>query len=118
MSKEPWGISSSIDLYNCNPEIIRSVNKIKLFVKILCNLIHMKRFGDTQIVRFGTGAAEGYSMIQLIETSLISGHFANESNAAYLDIFSCKAYDPDTVAVFAQHHFEAESYRLHIIKRE
>jgi S-adenosylmethionine/arginine decarboxylase-like enzyme len=50
----------------------------------------------------------GYSMIQLIETSLISGHFANESNAAYLDIFSCKNYDPAIVEEFSKVFFGAQ----------
>jgi hypothetical protein len=32
-------------------------------------------------------------MIQLIETSLISAHFADASWAIYLDVFSCAPYD-------------------------
>lgn len=54
----------------------------------------------------------GYSMTQLIETSLISGHFANESNAAYLDIFSCKFYLPYVVATFARAFFGAQEVRV------
>jgi len=45
-------------------------------------------------------------MVQLIETSLISAHFANKTNTVYLDVFSCKAYDPDVVKVFATRYFE------------
>ena len=41
-------------------------------------------------------------MVQLIETSLISGHFANDTNSAYLDIFSCKGYDPAVVEEFSK----------------
>ena len=41
-------------------------------------------------------------MTQLIETSLISGHFANDSNRAYLDIFSCKPYNPKIVEEFSK----------------
>ncbi len=40
-------------------------------------------------------------MTQLIETSLISGHFANKTNTVYLDVFSCKYYDPRAVGEFA-----------------
>ena len=47
----------------------------------------------------------GFSMTQLIETSLISGHFANQSNTAYLDVFSCKPYDPAVVEEFAIGYF-------------
>lgn len=44
-------------------------------------------------------------MTQFIETSLISGHFANDTNAASLDIFSCKSYDPAVVENFARTFF-------------
>ena len=40
--------------------------------------------------------AAGYSLVQLIETSAITGHFCDASGDAYLDIFSCKDFDPAT----------------------
>ncbi|MBN2809952.1 MAG: S-adenosylmethionine decarboxylase [Deltaproteobacteria bacterium] len=101
-----WGIASAIDIYNCKPEKIRDAELIRTFVVELCDLIEMKRFGETQIVHFGEDEkVAGFSMIQLIETSLISAHFANSSNATYLDVFSCKAYDPETVRRFSQSFF-------------
>jgi hypothetical protein len=45
-------------------------------------------------------------MTQLIETSLVSGHFANDTNAAYMDIFSCKNYDPLVMANFTLKFFK------------
>ena len=65
----------------------------------------MRRYGACQIVQFGCGHAVGFSMTQLIETSLISGHFA--ANRAYLDIVSCKAYDPRVVERFSREFFGA-----------
>lgn len=101
-----WGIASSIDIYNCDPETIRDAGKIKQFVLELCELIEMKRFGDTLVVHFGEDErVAGFSMVQLIETSLVSAHFANQSNTTYLDVFSCKPYDPEVVADFAQRFF-------------
>lgn len=101
-----WGISSSVDVYECLPERIRSAETIKRFVHELCELIEMKRFQDTVVVHFGEDEkVAGYSMIQLIETSLISGHFANSTNTAYIDVFSCKPYDPEVVAEFARMYF-------------
>jgi S-adenosylmethionine/arginine decarboxylase-like enzyme len=104
-----WGLSSSIDLQRCHPDTIRSRKKIQAYVVALCDLIGMKRYGDCQIVHFGEGRVAGYSMIQLIETSLISGHFANDTNRAYLDIFSCKGYDPVVVEAFSKRFFGARS---------
>jgi S-adenosylmethionine/arginine decarboxylase-like enzyme len=115
---QPWGILSSIDLYHCNPETIRSAEKIKQFVIELCDLIEMKRFGDTQVVHFGEDEkVAGYSMTQLIETSLISAHFANLTNTTYLDVFSCKAYDAGKVVNFAKAFFQAETATLHVVER-
>jgi S-adenosylmethionine/arginine decarboxylase-like enzyme len=120
MKDEPWGLSCSIDLYNCNPKFIRNANKIKIFVKQLCKLIEMKRFGETQVIHFGEDEkVAGYSMIQFIETSLISAHFANKTNSIYLDVFSCKYFDPIAVAEFAKAFFEADDlYKIKSTKRK
>lgn len=114
----PWGLLTSVDLYGCNPETIRNAEEIRRFVVELCDRIDMKRFGECQVVHFGQDErVAGYSMIQLIETSLISGHFANQTNAAYIDIFSCKPYDPDDVAEFTRRFFGAEFSEVHVAKR-
>lgn len=117
--EQPWGLLSCIDLYNCNPETIRNNKKIKQFVKELCDLIEMKRFGETQVVHFGEDErVSGYSMTQLIETSLISAHFANHTNTTYLDVFSCKPYKPETVVEFAKNFFKAERTHLKVVARQ
>ena len=114
----PWGLLTSLDIYGCNPEIIRDAEKIKQYVIELCDLIGMERFGDCQVVHFGKEErVEGYSMVQLIETSLVAGHFANFTNAAYIDIFSCKPYEPEQVAQFSKEFFQAESVETHVLKR-
>ena len=101
-----WGIVTSIDIYNCDPQTIRSAEMIRKFVVELCDLIEMKRYGKTVVVHFGEDEkVAGYSMTQLIETSLISAHFANLTNTVYLDVFSCKPYEPGVVADFAQRFF-------------
>ncbi len=113
-----WGLLSSIDLTNCDPDLIRDAQKIKEFVMELCDLIEMKRFGETIVVEFGDDPrVHGFSMTQLIETSLISGHFANETNSVYLDIFSCKEYPPFKAAEFAKEFFKASEYKVNIIFR-
>ena len=113
-----WGIASAIDIYDCDPESIRDAEGIKRFVRELCDLIEMRRFGETQVVHFGEDErVAGYSMVQLIETSLISAHFANESNATYLDVFSCKPYDPEVVQRFAQEYFGGARSSLNVTMR-
>ncbi|GAB4113770.1 MAG: hypothetical protein Kow00103_06340 [Candidatus Caldatribacteriota bacterium] len=116
--KNAWGLLTSLDLFGCNPEIIRNADKIKKYVQELCQLIEMKRFGETQVVHFGEEErVAGFSMVQLIETSLISGHFANISNSAYIDIFSCKYYEPSVVEEFTKKFFEAKEVKMYYILR-
>jgi len=118
-AKEPWGVLTSIDVYNTDPETIRDAGLIKEFVHQLCDLIEMKRYGDCKVVHFGEDEkVEGFSMTQLIETSLISGHFANASNTAYIDVFSCKLYEPRQVAEFAMSFFKGEHYKMQISLRQ
>ena len=115
--EKPWGMSTSVDLYGCNPSTIRDDKKIKEYVKQLCDLIEMKRFGKCQVIHFGEDPkVSGFSMTQLIETSLISGHFANNTNAAYLDIFSCKWYDVEQMVGFSRKFFEAK-YVIHKVSK-
>ncbi len=104
-----WGMLTSVDLFDCAPEIIKSGEKIKQYAIKLCDLIEMKRFGEPVCVRFGDNPkVSGYSLAQLIETSLISGHFAEESNSAYIDIFSCKFYDQQKAVDFTKDFFRAQ----------
>ena len=113
-----WGLLTSLDLHSCNPETIRDARAIKRYVDELCELIEMRQFGETQIVNFGQDEkVAGFSMVQLIETSLISGHFANKSNNAYIDIFSCKFYEPSVVVEFTKKYFEAKNVKMHYILR-
>ncbi|HJR78013.1 MAG TPA: S-adenosylmethionine decarboxylase [Nitrospiraceae bacterium] len=106
-SGKAWGLLTSVDLQDCDPHRIRDAKSIEIYVAELCELIGMTRYGACQVVHFGEGRVAGYSMVQLIQTSLISGHFANETNSAYLDIFSCKGYDPSVVEEFSKQFFGA-----------
>jgi len=114
-TKNPWGLTVSVDLKNCNIDKMVDAGYIRQFVKDLCKLIDMERFGDTTVVNFGADKrVSGFSMTQLIETSLISAHFANASKVIYLDVFSCKAFSPYKVAEFAKKRFESSEYKVNI----
>lgn len=107
--ENPWGMTVAVDLKECDPKLIRSKTAIKQFVDQLCSLIKMRKYGQTQVVNFGDDPrVSGFSMTQLIETSLISGHFANQSHSVYLDIFSCKAFPPYQAADFAKNFFKGK----------
>ncbi len=117
--KEPWGVLTSVDIYRADPLLMRDAAGIERFVYELCDLIDMKRFGKCRIIHFGNDRkVEGFSMTQMIETSLVSAHFANALNRIYLDVFSCKFYEPRQVAEFATSFFKGDNYKIHVALRQ
>jgi S-adenosylmethionine/arginine decarboxylase-like enzyme len=114
-----WGIITNIDLHSCDSNSIRDAKEIEKFVIELCDFIKAKRFGECTVVHFGEKESiQGFSMVQLIETSIVSGHFANATNHAYIDIFSCKYYNPTKAAEFSKKFFKAKDYTLNYIFRK
>lgn len=114
-----WGLWAGVDLHACDTGIIKDADMIKEFVYELCDRIDMKRFGECVVVDFGEDPkVSGYSMTQLIETSLISGHFVNQNGNVYLDIFSCKYYDPAAAAAFAAEYFKAKDFSVQSVIRK
>jgi S-adenosylmethionine/arginine decarboxylase-like enzyme len=95
-----WGMLASFDLYECKPEHIRRPEKIREFIFKLCSAIKMKRFGEPLIKKFGAGDLLGYSALQFIETSSITLHFDETENRAFIEIFSCKFFDPEKARDF------------------
>ena len=69
-------------------------------------------------VKFGTGNKEGYTLVQLIETSNICAHFVNETNALYLDVFSCKQFEPKIVLALVKAFFDAKKIETHFLERQ
>lgn len=120
MDQQPahWGLSSCVDLYECDLDLMQNAPAITQFVHNLCERIGMRRWGETQVVHFGDDPrVSGFSMTQLIETSLISAHFADNSRAIYLDVFSCAPYLPEDVAMYAAEFFKAERYHVQCVER-
>jgi len=114
----PWGLSMSLDLYDCDLALMKDEKKIREFAKTLVKRLDMKAFRDTLVVNFGEDEkVAGFSMFQLIETSGIAGHFANHSKAIYLDIFTCKTFRPHDAAAFCKSFFKAKKMHIQIAFR-
>jgi S-adenosylmethionine/arginine decarboxylase-like enzyme len=106
MEPGSFGLSSQINLYDCDPFAIRDAATIRRFAQRLVDAIGMRAFGEPVVVKFGpTPAVAGYSLVQLIETSSITGHFVDETNNAYVDIFSCKEYEVEVAVSVCREHF-------------
>ena len=115
--KVAWGYHLSVDARGCDHAAISSKEAIRAFVVDLVKAIDMVAYGAPRIVRFGADNKMGYTLVQLIETSDITCHFCEETNASYLDVFSCKAFDKkDALKVFTQ-HFHPQGMKIRMVKR-
>lgn len=100
-----WGYHLLLNARKCVPATIRSKPLIEDFTHELVKKIDMVPYGKPRVVMFGTGNKKGYTLVQLIETSNITGHFVEETNDMYLDVFSCKDFDPETVQEVVNDYF-------------
>lgn len=114
---KPWGFHLVIDAVKCDLVAIKSKSTIAAFVKYLVKEIDMKAYGPPRIVRFGDGNKMGYTLVQLIETSNITAHFSEETGNAYLDVFSCKSFHPDTALNCIKKYFSPSHMKTRFFKR-
>ena len=119
MKKKNYGCELILDLYECGPETISSRKKIREYVNRLCRMIRMKKYGKTWIPYFGEKHphTKGYSLVQLIETSSIVGHFSEQCRSAYIDIFSCKPFDAEKAKEFTRKFFGAGKVKARLLVR-
>ncbi|MDD5584913.1 MAG: S-adenosylmethionine decarboxylase [Candidatus Omnitrophica bacterium] len=117
--KQTFGFELIMDLYGCDVTVMSSKKKLAEYVDKLCILIEMKKYGKVQLPYFGLEKphTKGYSLLQFIETSSITGHFSEYWRTSYLNIFSCKPYDHRMAAAFTKEFFKAEKMRVRYIVR-
>ena len=113
-----WGYHLLLDCKNCNREKIGSRENIYNFVKTLIIRIDMVAVGEPIIEMLCVGDPKvGYSLMQLISTSNITGHFMDISGEAYIDVFSCKPYDIQVAEQCVREFFEPEKVRVNFLTR-
>ena len=119
MGKKIFGYELIMDLYECDEQVITSKKKIKEYVDTLCKVIKMKQYGKPLIPYFGEKAefTKGFSLVQLIETSSITGHFSDYWKTAYINIFSCKSYDKQRAEKFTTDFFKAKRVKINYLVR-
>lgn len=117
--KHTYGYELTMDLYDCDLAVLTSKKKLQEYVDKLCKLIKMKKFGKTLLPYFGEKQAftKGYSLVQLIETSSITGHFSDNWRTAYLNIFSCQKYDHNKAKQFTKKFFKAKRMKARLLIR-
>jgi S-adenosylmethionine/arginine decarboxylase-like enzyme len=117
---EEFGQELTVDLYECDVKKISDGEHIKQYVIKLCDeIIMMKRYGEALVPHFGhdNPVTSGYSLVQLIETSCVSAHFSEYKKAVYINIFSCKWFDPKKAEEFSKKWFGAKQVISKLTKR-
>ena len=107
-----------INAQRCNQLAISNPRVIELFTNDLVQRIDMKAYGRPLIQHFGEGNKSGYTLVQLIETSNITAHFCDQTGDAYLDIFSCRAFDAGVAQNVIATWFKPESMDCKVIERQ
>ena len=115
-----WGQHLIIDLAGGKLEAIRSADVIARFSRELVEAIQMKAYGEPLLAHFADHLpkAVGWTLVQLIETSSITGHFCDITGDAYLDVFSCKEFDVQTVIDLVQATFAPQHVHSRVIMRQ
>ena len=113
-----WGYHLIVNAAGCSANAIRSADTICKFNNELVKKIDMVAYGKPRVVRFGSGRCQGYSLVQLIETSNITAHFVEETNDIYLDIFSCKSFNPSVALAVFKKFFGPSNLQTKFFKRQ
>lgn len=119
MSK-PWGYHVMVDVHGCDKEAITNAATVRSFVKELVEKIDMKAYGEPIIVDFANHDPNkgGFTLVQLIETSNICGHFVSATGDAYFDVFSCKEFDVSRVVTTVNDYFKPADGFVKFIYRD
>jgi S-adenosylmethionine/arginine decarboxylase-like enzyme len=106
-----WGYHLILDMSGCNKKIDQP-DVVRAFLKELVKKLDMVAVGEPIVKSFDDShKGRGTSGIQLITTSTITFHSDDERWCVYLDVFSCKTYDPKVVFDAVNKHFEPKEIR-------
>ncbi|MCF7908574.1 MAG: S-adenosylmethionine decarboxylase [Candidatus Omnitrophica bacterium] len=119
MDQKAFGYELIMDLYDCDLKTMKSKKKISAYVDRLCELIDMEKYGKLHLPYFGLQKPQtsGYSLLQFIETSSITGHFSEHWRISYINIFSCKFFDHKVALKFTKDFFSANRVKSKFIVR-
>lgn len=104
--RRPWGSSAAIDLHGCDVVRLADPECLRGFVTAVVAAIGMRAFGPLRLERFGSGGLEGWSAMQFIETSTVTVHADEVGGRCFVDVFSCREFDPWLAAAVAVEHFD------------
>lgn len=120
----PYGHELILDLHGCDASTFNR-KSIRKFFALLCKKIGMTAcelyfWDDVGVApeeQQTAPHAKGTSAVQFILTSSMVIHALDLLEAVYLNIFSCKEFDPDEATRFAVEWFHSTEHRSHYMER-
>lgn len=118
-TSRPWGQHLILDFAGCPRNLLIDPAHLRAWVVELVDAIKMKAYGEPAIEHFATDCFEtaGYTVVQLIETSNICAHFAENLGQIYIDIFSCKTFDNEVAQELCARYFEPTTIKATALDR-
>ncbi len=119
-----YGFELILDLHGCDVSTFNRESLDGYFGK-LCKAINMEKceryfwddVGVPEEEQQTSPHTKGTSAVQFILTSTIVIHTLDLLEAAYINIFSCKSFDPKMAEKVTAEWFEAKECRTHFIER-
>jgi hypothetical protein len=95
-------------LAGCRTSVVESREQCAEWARELCAEIGMTPYGEPIVARFGEGDLEGVTLVlvQRLTTSAIVLH-CDPPDGAFVDVFSCREFDPLAAAEFSALYFGA-----------
>lgn len=119
-----YGIELILDLHGCDASKFTRLSITEYFEQ-LCDLIDMQRedlhfwddVGLSEEDKQTSPHTQGTSAVQFILTSSIVIHTLDQLQAVYINIFSCKVYDPKVAEKFSVEWFGATDCSARFLDR-
>ncbi len=121
---EPYGYELILDMHHCDASTFNR-KSLDSYFKTLCEAIDMERceryfwddVGVPEDEKQTLPHTKGTSAVQFILTSTIVIHTLDLLEAVYINIFSCKNFDPEVAERISKEWFGAKECRSHFIER-
>lgn len=112
-----FGMELQLDLAGCDLVVLDSRDDLIVFMSLLAERIGMTTYGDPIAVRFGEGDLAGWTVVQLITTSNMNLHAVPANQTLFLNIFSCRRFNPKEATDFAVEFFHATNHTATVVNR-
>lgn len=112
-----WGYHLLLDMSECNSNI-DSIEAVTTFFGQMIQHLGMTPLSELMIKQVTGELGRGISAVQMITTSSITFHSDDEKRSVYLDVFSCKDFDPKQAETFICNFFQPSRYAAKFIYRD